>query len=94
MDARAASISEAETRNCPFCGEERRVEAIKCRHCKTDLTVLSDSQQPNPSNISDSGPVILIIFGVIGIFMVLLGLATFEIAIKAFVVDWATFLGR
>ena len=92
MDARPASISETEARLCPFCAEEIRVEAIKCRHCKTDLTVLSDPQRP--SKISDAGTVIPIICGVVGIFIVFLGWATFEVVKEAVIADWTTFRGR
>lgn len=28
----------ATHRNCPFCAEEIKVEAIKCKHCQSDLT--------------------------------------------------------
>ena len=27
------------TKACPFCGEDVKVEAVKCKHCGSDLTV-------------------------------------------------------
>ena len=27
----------AETKKCPFCSEDIAVEAVYCKHCKTDL---------------------------------------------------------
>lgn len=32
-------ITVAATRRCPFCAEDVRIEAIKCKHCGSDLTV-------------------------------------------------------
>ena len=30
--------ASAKMRTCPFCAEDVRAEAIKCRHCQSDLT--------------------------------------------------------
>lgn len=40
----------AQMKDCPLCGEQILVQAVKCKHCKSDLAgVLSlQTQQPQP----------------------------------------------
>jgi uncharacterized protein with PIN domain len=36
-----------ETKRCPFCAEEIKVDAVRCKHCKTDLpNVIVTNDQP------------------------------------------------
>jgi len=37
MEPRHSAPQGGNTRRCPYCCEEIQAEAIKCRHCKTDL---------------------------------------------------------
>jgi MFS family permease len=39
MKLEPVSISTPTTKVCPFCAEDVKVEAIKCKHCQSDLTV-------------------------------------------------------
>jgi len=38
----------AMTKKCPFCAEEVRVEAIKCKHCGSDLSKSSSVETADP----------------------------------------------
>lgn len=33
------STAERKTKACPFCGEDVLIQAIKCKHCHSDLSV-------------------------------------------------------
>ena len=37
-----------EMKKCPYCGEEIRKEAVKCRYCLSDLSQHTYSQTPPP----------------------------------------------
>lgn len=39
-----------QMKDCPFCGEQILVQAVKCKHCKSDLAgeLSLQTQQPQP----------------------------------------------
>lgn len=45
-----AQVPSASTRKCPFCAEEVKVEAVLCKHCRSDLKpeVLPQPTSPAP----------------------------------------------
>jgi phage shock protein PspC (stress-responsive transcriptional regulator) len=38
-------MNDSEMKNCPFCDEQIRMQATKCRHCKSLLTGASNARE-------------------------------------------------
>ena len=45
--------SESDTRKCPFCAEEIKVEATKCKHCGEMLNARSEQQDDQGRQVAE-----------------------------------------
>lgn len=51
MEMEAAQRGDsAEFRKCPFCAEVVRREALKCKHCGSELTPAAPAPNPSPAD--------------------------------------------
>ena len=50
------SIKSGSSRKCPFCAELIKNEAIKCRHCGSEVPTTIDSEENKPKYELPPGP--------------------------------------
>ena len=65
-------MDSTQTKDCPFCGEQILVQAIKCKHCKSDLASGTSSQTSDAQQ--DEGSCVKAGLGCLGILLLLGGI--------------------